>query len=163
MSSTDNSRSQQRSIDSFLVDAWWMLRVAAGIIMRFRIRNDNYTLESANRWLDRYDDVMRKLYAQTFTDKTSATLNNTYATNGQEVSLMFPVEVYWRILYERYINNKPWNDIADNLSYSLSSVYRAHKEALVYIAKCYGIKDINDGAGLKKIMENYKEYCCKRI
>ena len=49
-------------------------------------------------------------------------------------------ERYRKVLYERYIMYFKWEQIATDLSYSLTQVYRLHGEALKAFAAQYGSK-----------------------
>lgn len=40
------------------------------------------------------------------------------------------------VLYERYINLKRWEDVADIMHYSLRQIHNLHKEALQIVQRC---------------------------
>lgn len=40
------------------------------------------------------------------------------------------------ILYERYVNLKKWDEVADTVGYSLRQVHNLHREALDFVNNC---------------------------
>ena len=94
--------------------------------------------EEIKRKLERGLSLNLEINAEKQTKKiTESRLDALYKTQQEISECIHKIEnpVYRTLLIERYINCKKWEQIAEDMNYELSSVYKLHKKAVDAICK----------------------------